>query len=202
MHHNMALQFRIELQDIKPSIWRLIDIPSTYSFWDLHVTIQDSMGWLDYHLHTFSIRTPGKTPPIIIGTPDNEFGETTLPGWEIPVSQYFVQLGDEAVYDYDFGDGWRHTITLTGTFLRTDGIKYPRCTDGQRQCPPEDCGGVPGYDKLINIVRDIAHEEHEEMVSWLMHHPKNYLSYNPEYFKAQDVIFTDPSKRWKLAIQT
>ena len=201
MQKKTAMQFRVELQDIEPSIWRLIDIPSSYTFWDLHVAIQDSMGWLDYHLHSFNIRTARKKQPVLIGIPGDELENTTLPGWEIPVSRYFKQPGDEAVYDYDFGDNWRHKITLTGINLQTNGIKYPHCVDGQRQCPPEDCGGAPGYERLIEIIRDITHEEHEEMISWLIHHPQNYSSYDPEYFNVQDVKFMNPKKRWKMAFE-
>ena len=53
-----AYQFKVALRGIKPPIWRRILVPAKYSFWDLHVAIQDSMGWLDYHLHLFRVREP------------------------------------------------------------------------------------------------------------------------------------------------
>ncbi|MGC1953569.1 MAG: hypothetical protein WA970_13585 [Gammaproteobacteria bacterium] len=44
------LRLRVELKDILPPIWREILVPARYSFWDLHVAIQDAMDWWDYHL--------------------------------------------------------------------------------------------------------------------------------------------------------
>ena len=67
MKHKIALQFRVELFDIEPTIWRRIEVPSSYSFWDLHVAIQDSMGWLDCHLHEFTIKPRHKRKRIAIG---------------------------------------------------------------------------------------------------------------------------------------
>ena len=48
---NQVYQFKITLKGIKPPIWRRIQVPKTYTFYDLHVAIQDAMGWYDCHLH-------------------------------------------------------------------------------------------------------------------------------------------------------
>jgi hypothetical protein len=64
---NRLLQFKIELNDITPLIWRRIQVPSEYNFWDLHVAIQDAMGWLDYHLHHFEIKGKVKRSKKISG---------------------------------------------------------------------------------------------------------------------------------------
>ena len=195
----IAYQFKIELFGIEPLIWRRIEVPSTYSFWDFHVAIQDAMGWLDYHLHSFSLLPPRKRKPILIGIPDDEYEDNMLAGWEVPLTQYFNQPGDEAVYDYDYGDGWQHRIVLEAITLQKEGIKYPNCTDGQRACPPEDCGGIPGYYHLIDILSDRAHEDYEAMVDWLSNHAKNYHPYDPKYFEPGKVVFCNPKKRWKIA---
>ena len=200
MKKKIAYQFRIELLEIEPLIWRLIEVPSNYSFWDFHVAIQDSMGWLDYHLHLFSLLPPGKRKPIMIGIPD-EYENNTLPGWDVPLTNYFKEPGDEASYDYDFGDGWNHRIVLEAISLQKDGIKYPNCSDGQRACPPEDCGGIPGYYHLIDVLSDREDEEYEDMVYWLSNHAKNYHPYDPEYFEPINVEFWDPKKRWKMAFE-
>ena len=47
---DQVYQFKITLKSAKPPIWRRIQVPETYTFWDLHVAIQDAMGWRDYHL--------------------------------------------------------------------------------------------------------------------------------------------------------
>ncbi len=197
----IVYQFKIELLGIEPLIWRRVEVPSTYSFWDFHVAIQDAMGWLDYHLHSFSLLPPRKRKPVLIGIPDDEYDDNMLPGWEVPLTQYFKQPGDEAVYDYDYGDGWQHRIVLEAIALQKEGIKYPNCSDGQRACPPEDCGGIPGYYHLIDILSDRAHEDYEAMVDWLSNHAKNYHPYDPKYFEPGNVVFCNPKKRWKIAFE-
>jgi hypothetical protein len=99
-----VMRFRITLNGIEPPIWRMIDVPVTYSFWDLHVAIQDSMGWLDYHLHLF--KPPQKHGRIKtrVGIPDDEFDDGTVAGWEVPISNFFIEVGDTLAYDYDLFD--------------------------------------------------------------------------------------------------
>ncbi|NOX09973.1 MAG: plasmid pRiA4b ORF-3 family protein [Gammaproteobacteria bacterium] len=202
MKKKNAYQFRIELLGIEPSIWRLIEVSSNYSFWDLHIAIQDSMGWLDYHLHSFSIVPPGKKKKsVLIGMPDDEFEPDTLPGWDVPLAQYFFDPGDEAMYEYDFGDGWNHRVVLEGIYLQKDGVRYPNCIDGKRACPPEDCGGATGYYQLLEALADPDHEEYEGMIYWLSHHAKNYHPYDPEGFEPDNVEFDDPEERLKKAFQ-
>ena len=200
MKHKTVLQLRIELLGITPVIWRRIEMPSSHSFWDLHVAIQDSMGWLDYHLHEFSIKRRRNAKPVTIGLPYDEPDAEVVPGWEVPVSRYLAQPGDESLYTYDFGDGWHHRVVLEGVHLQQDGVKYPICVDGERACPPEDCGGVGGYYNLLEILADSEHEEHEAMVSWLTGHAKNYWPYDPAQFECSEVRFDDPKKRQKRAL--
>ena len=197
---NIIYQFRIELREIKPTIWRVIQVPSEYSFWDLHVAIQDAMGWLEYHLHTFLFQTPHKTKNTEIGIPDDEFTDhEVLPGWKIPMIGYFTEPGKSAIYDYDFGDGWSHYVLLEGILLKEKGVKYPLCLGGERACPPEDCGGVPGYYELLKILREPNHPEYEDYIEWLKGHAKNYFPYEPDNFDPGKVAFGDPRKRWKIA---
>ncbi len=138
-------QFKVSLLEITPPIWRTIQVPETYSFWDLHVALQDAMGWLDYHLHLFRMTKPGTGEVAQIGIPDDdpfEGDEPILPGWEVPLAPYFPHAGVMARYDYDFGDGWEHEVTLEAIVPRQKGKKCPLCLGGARACPPEDCGGV------------------------------------------------------------
>ncbi len=189
-------QFKIELEEITPTIWRRIQVPETYSFWDLHVAIQDAMGWLDSHLHLFQIRRKHSHAATEIGFPDDyavEGDPEILPGWEISISSYFHDVGVTADYEYDFGDGWRHKIVLEGILLREKGRKYPRCIGGAGRCPPEDCGGVHGYYRVLEVLADPGDEEHESMLEWLGG------AYDPQYFAAGKVKFDNPTKRWKIA---
>jgi hypothetical protein len=161
-------QFKITLLDTDPVIWRRIQVPGTYTFWDLHVAIQSAMGWQDSHLHMFRI---GKHRPIIInGNPvDDDFGggEDDLNGWETEVVELLGMPGDVALYEYDMGDSWEHEILLEGIFLKEKRVKYPRCIAGARACPPEDCGGTPGFEHLLEVLASPGHPEREELIAWL-----------------------------------
>ena len=192
-------QFRVTLLEIEPPIWRRIQVPADYSFWDLHVAIQDSMGWLDYHLHEFKLRKPRGRKVVEIGIPDTETDRDVLPGWEVPISTYFTGLGVRAAYDYDFGDDWHHEVLLEGILLKDSSVKYPICVAGKRACPPEDCGGTPGYEELLGVLATTHTEEYKDMAAWLKNHVKNYFPYRPEHFDPNAVKFWNPTKRWQIA---
>lgn len=190
------LKFRVELSGILPPIWREILVPATYSFWDLHVAIQDSMGWLDYHLHEFRIKDSDLEDPVLIGIPSEELWEglpEVQPGWETAVIDHLNQPGDQAEYEYDFGDGWLHAITLVSIEPRTKGARYPQCIAGERACPPEDCGGVHGYHELLEALLDPSHPEHESSSRWIPN------GWGPELFRPDKVRFDNPRQRWEHA---
>jgi len=197
---HLVYQFKISLIGIEPSIWRRIQVPGTYSFWDLHVAIQDAMGWLDYHLHGFRARQKYKRRSTEIGIPGDEGeGEVVVPGWEVSIAERFTELGQVMEYDYDFGDGWHHEILLEGILLKEDGNTYPKCLAGERACPPEDCGSISGYCRLLEILTDPTDSEYESYVDWLKGHAKNYYPYDPEKFNPREVHFDNPKRRWKVA---
>lgn len=188
-----VLQFMIILRDSEPVIWRRIQIPSDYNFWDLHVAIQDAMGWQDYHLHQFQIKGKRKRIEAFIGIPDfrkiQEFKEV-IPGWEIPVKEHFNDLGVTAKYLYDYGDDWYHTVILEGYILNDSQVKYPVIVGGERPCPPEDCGGIWGYKNLIKTLSNPKNEEYEALKEWVGE------DWSPEKFDPNQVSFDDPYSRW------
>lgn len=188
-------QFKVSLSGIKPEIWRRIQVPEEYTFWGLHVAIQDAMGWLDYHLHAFHA-SDEVIAEVEIGIPDPDgFDEReVLPGWEVPLPAFFMDVGQEMLYVYDFGDDWAHKILFEGILLG-DKKKYPRLLDGKRACPPEDCGGIYGYKDLVKAMKDKKHEEHERFVEWLGR------VYEPANFKKSEVTFDDPRERFKIAFE-
>lgn len=192
-------QFRITLLDIKPPVWRRIQVPANYSFWDLHVAIQDSMGWLDYHLHEFRLKKPDGSKVVEIGIPDDNLGRDVLPGWEQRIADFMPEPGMGAAYYYDFGDDWRHEVLLEDILPRETSVNYPVCTAGERACPPEDCGGPPGYENLLEVLAGPESEEKRDMGAWLKGHAKNYYPYRPEHFDPAEIKFWDPAKRWQLA---
>jgi hypothetical protein len=194
----MIHQYRVSLQGIVPVVWRRIQVPESYSFWDLHVAIQDSMGWLDYHLHAFRF-SGNERRTIEIGIPDQDSVHPVQSGWEVGIADHFIKPGVSALYEYDFGDGWEHEILLEAVLLGEPKQKYPLCLAGERACPPEDCGGAPGYQHLLTVLRSREHPEHTEMVDWLKGHIRNYHPFDPERFDPQTVRFSNPKKRWTKA---
>ena len=98
-------QFKITLKEIKPKIWRRIQVTENYTFWDLHVAIQDAMGWQDCHLHQFEIINPKTGERELIGIPEEEgFNDTdTVSEKKAKIAKYFLSIKDKANYEYDFG---------------------------------------------------------------------------------------------------
>lgn len=182
-------QFKITLQGSKPPIWRRIQVPGSYSFWDLHVAIQDAMGWLDCHLHQFEVMDPKYGEEVFIGIPDNGgWGDVrVLPEWKTSIAPYFSHTS-QALYEYDFGDSWSHKILLEKILSPEQDVQYPLCLAGKRACPPEDCGGIWGYEVLLEIMKDPNHEEYEERLEWVGD------DFDPETFNPDSVVFDDPKK--------
>lgn len=192
-----VFQFRVTLNEVRPPVWRRIQVPHTYTFWDLHVAIQDAMGWTDSHLHEFQMRLGAGERELRIGLPDDDddriYDYQVLPGWEVPIARLFTLVSRSAAYIYDFGDYWRHSIKLERILPRDSGISYPACIGGKRACPPEDCGGSWGYETFLEAISDPAHERHYEMLEWVGG------EFDPAAFVPEEVDFDDPDERWELA---
>lgn len=186
-------QFKITLKNIKPSVWRRIQVPENYSFWDLHVAIQDSFGWSDYHLHEFTTVDNNYNRVKRIGLPDEEMMSfDVLLDWEEKISNWFSLDKNKAMnYIYDFGDNWEHRVELEKIIQKEDKNKYPACVKGKRACPPEDCGGVCGYEDKLKIMKDPEYSEHDEIVEWMGEF------FDPEEFDCKEIVFDKPLKRLK-----
>ena len=186
-----VFQFKIELLETSPLVWRRIQVSENVTFWDLHVAIQDAMGWTDTHLHAFEVEDVEKGR-VEIGIPDPDGGADVVPGWTCKVAEVFRSPGDQLVYEYDFGDGWRHSILLEQIALVEPGARYPRCVEGARKCPPEDCGGPYRFAEFLQTVEDPGHPEHDEILEWCGG------SFDAGAFDPAAVIFDDPEERRRL----
>ncbi len=152
-------QLKIGLRGTKPPIWRRLEVPADISLARLHTVIQVAFGWDDSHMHAF------ETPFGRFGVASAELGHRA----EAPVTveQVAPAAKSRLGYTYDFGDDWEHDIVVEKVLDRTDTVVYPRCTGGRRAAPPDDCGGIWGYDELVEILSDPDHPEHEERLEWL-----------------------------------
>lgn len=142
-----CLQFRYELKDIEPLIWRRILVSDKSTFFDLHVTICDTMKWEGYHLHRFDIGND------ILSIMNKEY----LLSYDVKIKPYLKKI-TQFKYCYDFGDDWNFDITYEGSFKNNDlpELKYndlPLCIDGQNAAPPEDIGGPNGYEYFLEALQ-------------------------------------------------
>lgn len=194
MKTHSVFQFKITLQDVAQPIWRQIQINDQCTFWDLHVAIQDAMGWTDSHLHEFTVVNPTTSKKEHIGIPDDEGFATPYPllaCWDVKVKEYVLAKSNKKFsYLYDFGDSWVHVIEFEGEYEEQSG-KYPKCLAGERACPPEDVGGAPGFENFLSIIKNAKRKERQGLLEWVGG------KYDPEKFDYKKVKFDDPNMRWR-----
>ena len=156
------IQFRISLLDIKPTIWRRIQIQDC-SLAELHRHIQAAMGWEDYHLHQFLINGKSYGPADA-----NDFGTQVVDEDVVRLSQLLPKSGERLrwMYEYDFGDSWMHELLFEGYPPIDQKTKYPSCLEGARACPPEDVGGSMGYAQYLEAIANPGHRQHDELLAW------------------------------------
>jgi hypothetical protein len=154
-------QLKVTLGGISPPIWRRIQVPGNFGLDRLHLALQAAMGWENYHLYQFTIGGIDYSEP----SPDDWREMKDVRG--VTLSQVVPSEGPRFMYEYDFGDGWEHDIRVEKILTPEPNAKYPICIAGERACPPEDCGGVWGYEELLEIIQDPNHEDHEDMLDWL-----------------------------------
>lgn len=166
------IALRIELQDVTPLIWRRVLVSNQWTLASLHGYLQWVMGWTDTHAHEFEIGAGVVAPDWRI----NEVGlDTDTSKYRderrVSVAAVVSELGllGEFEYRYDMGDGWRHRIVIESPppITATQDLALPTCLAGENACPPEDIGGPPGYELLLQILADRGHEQHQDMVRWI-----------------------------------
>jgi hypothetical protein len=161
---DLLFQFKITLLNIKPAIWRRIQVPDC-TLVEFHEYIQAAFGWENYHLHQFDIDGVKYSQPAPDGDDfDMDFEDET----DILLSRLLPKSEKKTrwIYEYDFGDGWRHEVLFEGFPPNDLKAKYPLCLEGERACPPEDCGGPWGYVDYLAAIVNLQHERHEEMLQW------------------------------------
>jgi hypothetical protein len=158
-------RFKITLKETRPVIWRRIET-TDITLQQLHELIQTSMGWMNSHLHQFEIADKRYTDPRFMMDEGDDFGALDYSGLRVShlVTTYGAKL--QIGYEYDFGDSWQHSVVLEKVTEPEPGIRYPRCVDGKRACPPEDVGGVYGFAAFLEAIANPKHPEHDELMEW------------------------------------
>ncbi|MDD5320841.1 MAG: plasmid pRiA4b ORF-3 family protein [Methylococcales bacterium] len=168
-------QIKISLIGAKPPIWRTVMVPSNLGLDSFHNVIQVAMGWTDSHLHQFIANN------VFYGIPDDEFGMEIEDESKYKLSQLLSKEKDTLIYEYDFGDSWEHKILLEKILPFDSKVALPVCIKGKRACPPEDCGGIWGYEELLETISDPKQPDHEDMLQWLGG------EFDPEEFDLEEI---------------
>jgi hypothetical protein len=154
-----AIRLRISLADHLPTIWRRLLVPGEIKLSKLHDILQAAMGWEDYHLHLFQIGDAS------YGRMDDDLDEDDIDEDSVVLSG-LVQAPMRFSYQYDFGDDWQHEVVVESIEPVPVILKWAVCLDGQRACPPEDCGGAGGFQRFLEAVGHPDHDDHDELVEW------------------------------------
>lgn len=180
-----GFRVRLDLHGAKPPVWRRLELPGDLSLPRVHDVIQAAMGWYDSHLHRFRTGSDHRSPSFVTGF-DVEEGEDGTLEDDVRLDQLLAEKGDELWYEYDFGDGWDHRLVVEEVL--DDPPPTARCTGGRMACPPEDCGGIGGYEELATWVRsgydDALLPENFEAVA----HARDWLprDWHPDHFDVEE----------------
>src|SRR5262245_11008319 len=161
---NEIATVRIELRHTDPLIWRQVEVPTSITLKVLHDIIQVVMGWFDYHLWEFTIGKQRFGLPL-----DDDWGtEPRIEAGKVRLRDVLKPRKTVIDYTYDFGDGWEHRLTVTDVRAGQRDVSYPRYIGGERNGPPEDCGGIPGFYELLEAIADRTHPSHAHLKDKLL----------------------------------
>jgi pRiA4b ORF-3-like protein len=172
-------QLRVVLMDIEPPIWRRFIVSDLVNLHSLHEILQTIMGWHNSHLHQFVLGANVYADPEM--EPDGEMGKMK-DEHRFQLGEMLPMEGDAMTYEYDFGDRWRHLVLLEKIIVPVESkTRRLVCLEGERACPPEDCGGFNGYAEVLDIIFNPFHPDYEAMLNW------TGKDFNPEVFDLQKV---------------
>ena len=152
----------VELEDIEPLVWRRLLVPATITLPKLHDLLQLTMGWTNSHLHSFTFGTKSYGMADVDDFQEMDMLDERKQTLEAALGQDLREF----LYEYDFGDSWRHRIAVKPARPNAD-WHYPLCTGGARSAPPDDVGGASGYEEFLAALKDPKHPEHDSMLTWI-----------------------------------
>jgi hypothetical protein len=157
---SLVWRVTIRLCDVTPTVWRTILVRPDTKLAMLHRYVQAAMGWQDHHLYAFTIG--GRE----YGIPSRELDRRVFDARRYALNRLLAETPSRFAYVYDFGDWWRHEIEVEGPQEAEYRKQYPICIDGAEGCPPEDCGGPPGYEEFLKVIDRSWHPRKEEYLTW------------------------------------
>jgi pRiA4b ORF-3-like protein len=174
-------RLKVTLRQVKPPVWRRIEVPSNTKLSELAVILEAAIGWYGDHLHAFEAGGVSYQPRREIDEFDRQFSRIKqVDESKARVGTVLPAVKAKMRWDYDFGDGWEHDVVVEAIELRHSGVVYPRCIDGNRSGPPEDCGGPWGYGDLLEAIADPTNPEHQDRIEWLGG------EFDPEHFDVDE----------------
>jgi len=156
----LLYELRVQLKGVDPPVWRMLQVRRDTTLHHLHEVLQVAMGWTNSHLYLFHVGEK------VYGEPSPEWESEIQDSTSTTLEEIVSGGSPSFLYEYDLGDSWMHAITLEGT-LDVKGKEMAWCTGGARACPPEDCGGPPGYQHFLEAISDPRHQEHGAMLDWV-----------------------------------
>jgi hypothetical protein len=168
-----VVQVKVSLKRARPPIWRRLELPASVTLDQLHEAIQVAFGWAGYHLHVFE--AGGQS----YGDPDPELDFRSEHGVRL---SRVAPVGAKMTYTYDFGDDWEHLVEVEKQIPAVDGVTYPRCTAARRAAPPEDSGGIWGYESMLDLWRRSVTAGDGDADGRLTDEEREYLSMLSEDF--------------------
>lgn len=157
-----AVQIRVALDDIEPAIWRRLVVPSDTTLAELRHILQAAMGWTDSHLNEFEIGGLSYGDIEVLGAERSDDYARVYDANDVRMRDFSREPGRSFTYVYDYGDNWRHTVTIEKLAALTPAPKTSTCIDGARCCPPEDVGGPSGYFEFLRVLLSPEPDEIEE----------------------------------------
>lgn len=163
---------RVDLDDAEPPIWRRLDLRGDLRLDQVHDVLQHALGWTDSHLNAFRVSTDPQVDAFVTAFGLEE-GDDGILETDIRLDQVVAQPGDRLYYEYDFGDSWDHTLQVEDVLPLDPAAPAATVLDGARACPPENCGGMGGYDELLAAMADpdAADDWTRERLDWM---PKDF----------------------------
>lgn len=174
------LQLRIALRCITPPIWRRILVPDNWLLGDLHPVVVCVMGWGGYHMHAFRFGGGFKQTEYTTSAVVRDSGPQVRDEDSVFLGQVIHRKGQVFTYEYDFGDTWLHAVKVEKFLPYDPSLVLPVCLAGERACPPEDCGGFPGYANVLQVLAKAETEEDRALREWVG-------GFDPEYFDLESV---------------